>query len=50
MKTFSLKSAFILNLFTILFFGMNAIIFDLTVFYAVAFVFLMILPVCSTKR
>jgi hypothetical protein len=50
MKTFKLKSAFGLNLLVILFFIINGLIFNLILFHIITFVFLMLLPNCSTKN
>lgn len=50
MKTFKLKTAFNLNLATIIFFGINGYIFDMMFFYIIAGVFLILLPACSTKN
>lgn len=47
MKTFKLRSAFGFTSITILFFAINGYVFDIMLFYIVAFVFLMILPACS---
>lgn len=44
------KTAFNLNLLAILFFTVNGILFNLTVFYATAIILLMLLPACSTKN
>ena len=50
MKTFKLKSAFTANLLFILFFLANGLLFGLPLFYAIAIVFTMILPACSTTN
>jgi hypothetical protein len=50
MKTFKFKTAFNLNLLLITFFVLNGLFFKITIFWIIAFVFLMLLPACSTKQ
>lgn len=44
-----LKSAFSLNLMMIAFFVLNALLFDVMLFWIIAFVYTMLLPACSRK-
>lgn len=48
--TFPLRTAFVLNLCVIAFFGISALIFKSMLLAAIAFIFLLILPACSTKK
>lgn len=49
MSKYRLNSAFTYCLLTVLFFFANALLFNLTLFYIVGTVFLIVLPMCSRE-